>query len=304
MRKVGISLYPFIDKYGEAGALEAARRAGADAVDFNLSAKRCDYRKADSVYSKSDDEIYEHFNALREVASELGIEVYMTHGRLSTFKNDPENDAAVLENARRDCLATRALGAKYCVMHGVTTCNFAPDTPREFMHELNYSFFSQALRFAEENDIYIATETFGDAPNFGCCDFFGNADEFKTFFDRVRAECEYGNRLVMCVDTGHSNKAMRFNNNPTPANVIRMLGSEIKCLHLNDNDTFLDQHRMPGMGSIDWNDVFAALDEVGYNGVYNMELNLASLGKDFIDEYAAFAIKYLKNLLCLRYGDN
>ena len=303
MRRVSISLYPFIDKYGEFGALEAAKLAGADAVDFNLSAKRCDYRKADSVYSKGDEAVYNHFHSLYEKACELGIEVCMTHGRLSTFKNDDENDTAVLENARLDCIATKALGAKYCVMHGVTTCNFAPDTSPDFMHALNYSFFSQVLKFAHENDIYIATETFGDAPNFGCCDFFGNAVEFKKFFDRVRAECEYGDRLVMCVDTGHSNKAMRFNDNPTPANVIRMLGSEIKCLHLNDNDTFLDQHRMLGMGSIDWNDVFNALDEIGYNGVYNMELNLASLGKDFVDEYGAFAIKYLKHLLNVRYGN-
>ena len=303
MKKVSISIAHFQAKYGDIAAVELAARLGADAIDFNLTSKRYDYRSAASIYSKSDDEIYAYFEAIYNRARELGVEICQTHGRISTFKNIPENDAAVLENARRDCLATKALRAPYCVMHGVTTCNFTPDTPAEFMHELNYSFFSQALKFAEEYDVFIATETFGDATNHGCCDFFGNAVEFKKFFDRARAECEYGHRLLMCADTGHSNKAMRFNNNPNPADVIRMLGSDVKCLHLNDNDTFTDQHKMPGMGTIDWNDVFCALDEIGYNGVYNMELAMKFLGVDFAEEYAAFAIKYMKFMLKERYGE-
>ena len=303
MKKVSFSISFLQREYGDVEAIAVAKKLGADAVDFNLCNPRYDYRKSDSVYALSDDGIYDYFSRVKEKADEVGIEIYMTHGRISTFKNISENDAAVLENARRDCLATKALGAKYCVMHGVTTCNFAPDTPPKFMHDLNYSFFSQALKFANEYGIQIATETFGDAPNFGCCDFFGNAVEFKKFYDRVQRECEYASSLVMCADTGHSNKAMRFNDNPTPANVIRMLGSDIKCLHLNDNDTFKDQHKIPGTGCIDWNDVFDALDEIGYDGVYNMELTLKSMGEGFEEEYAAFALKYLKFYLNKRYSN-
>ena len=301
MRKVSIS--GLQSSCGEIGAIETAAAIGADAIDFNICSKDYDYRNEKSIYSKSDDEIVEHFDKIYRRARECGIEICMTHGRISTFKNIPENDEAVLKNARIDCLATKALHAPYCVMHGVTTCNFAPDTPAEFMHDLNYSFFSQALAFAKQYGVQIATETFGDAPNFGCCDFFGNVSEFKRFYDRVQSECEYADSLVMCMDTGHCNKAMRFNNNPTPANAIRALGSDIKCLHLNDNDSFLDQHRMPMMGIIDWDDVFAALDEIGYNGVYNMELSLKRLGAGFEREYAAFAVKHLKFVLKERYGE-
>ena len=304
MRKVSIAISNQQKRYGDLNAIDVAKKIGVDAVDFNLSAPRYDYRVESSIYSKSDEEIFEYFKKIGDHARDIGIEIFMTHGRISTFKNIPENDAAVLKNARLDCLATKALGAKYCVMHGVTTCNFEENTPAEFMHDLNYSFFSQALKYAKEYDVMIATETFGDAPNKGCCDFFGNVSEFKKFYDRVQRECEYADHLVMCMDTGHCNKAMRFNNNPTPSDAIRYLGSNIKCLHLNDNDTFTDQHRMPGIGTIDWKDVLVALDEIGYDGVYNMELTLKLFGDDFADEYAAFAVKYLKHLLAAHYGEN
>ncbi len=89
---------------------------------------------------------------------------------------------------------------------------------------------------------------------------------------------------------------MRYDN-PTPGDVIRRLGSEVTALHLNDNDTLTDQHKMPLSGCIDWNDVLDALDEIGYDGIYNMELNLRHFGEELKVEYAEFAIKVMRNLL-------
>ena len=94
---------------------------------------------------------------------------------------------------------------------------------------------------------------------------------------------------------------MRYNN-PTPADVIRRLGNDVTVLHLNDNDTFTDQHKIPMTGTINWNDVFDSLDEIGYSGVYNMELNLRHFGKEFIVVTAEFAIKVMKHILNERYG--
>ena len=68
--------------------------------------------------------------------------------------------------------------------------------------------------------------------------------------------------------------------------------------------TFItDQHKIPKTGCIDWDDVFAALDEVGYTGVYNMELNLRHFGEDMMEETAAFAVKVMRNILKERYGN-
>ena len=80
-------------------------------------------------------------------------------------------------------------------------------------------------------------------------------------------------------------------------------GKEITVLHLNDNDTLTDQHKMPLSGSMNWNDIFDALDEIGYDGIYNMELNLAFYGSELVVDTAQFAVKVLRRFLDARYGD-
>lgn len=303
-RLVGLSTHNLQDRYGDTRALELARELGADAVDFSIAnAPRWDYRNADSVYAKSDEEIVEYFTALRKRADELGLVISQTHGRLKGYTLDADNNRAVLENARLDCLATKALGAPVCVMHSVATGLVGPETPAETMRNLNAKWFCDALAYAKQYGVTIATETFGDSPKHGICDFFGQADEFLASYERIAAKGDNAAYFSACVDTGHSNKAMRFGN-PKPADVIRQLGSRISTLHLNDNDTMTDQHKTPMTGCIDWADVFNALDEVGYTGAYNMELNLVHFGEDFMLEEAAFAIKVMRHLLRTRYGED
>ena len=208
----------------------------------------------------------------------------------------------MLKNARLDCLVAKTLGAPVCVMHAVTTCRMGPECDPALMRDLNFDMFCKYVELGKQHGIKIATETFGDAPSKKCCDFFGNADEFIKSYNRVAAVGDNAQHFVMCADTGHSNKALRFNNNPKPGDVIRMLGRKIEVLHLNDNDTLTDQHKIPLTGCIDWKDVFDALDEVGYKGVYNMELALNFFGNGFEKQTAEFGVKLMRHFLDTRYG--
>lgn len=299
-RKVSIAIGRFQKRFGDLRALEIAKEIGADAVDF--STIRFDKYNSDTIFSKTEEEIIAYFEEVKKKADELGIKIAQTHGRLQGFVNDKEKDAQFLENARLDCLAASVLKAPVCVIHSVTSIHMGPDAEPQLMRDLNFEMFIEILKFAKQYNVKIASETFGDAVCFDACDFFGNIDEFIMSYNRVAAVDDNAKYFSVCVDTGHSNKAMRYGN-PTPADVIRMLGPNISVLHLNDNDTFVDQHKCPMTGCIDWNDVFDALDEVGYNGIYNMEINLNHFGKDFDVEEAAFCIKVMKNILKERYGE-
>lgn len=301
-RKISIAIGAFQREYGDMKALEIAKEAGVDAVDFDTSSEEWDYRNPDSIFSKSDDEIVEYFTALKRRAEELGIEIGQTHGRITGFKNIKEEDEALIKNARLDCLAASVLGAPVCVMHSVTTIFMGPDAAPELMHKLNFDMFSRIMEFAKLYNIKIATETFGDAVCYNCCDFFGNINEFLMAYNNICEIDDYADYFTICVDTGHSNKASRFNNNPTPGDVIRMLGKNVTVLHLNDNDKMTDQHKIPLSGTIDWDDVFDALDEIGYNGIYNMELVLGCFGDEIKKDTAAFAVKVMRNILDKRYG--
>ena len=119
---IGLSIHNLQKKYGDARALELARELGADAVDFNIAnAPAWDFRQADSVYAKSEEEIVEYFTALRRRADELGLVISQTHGRLRGYTLDADNNLAVLKNARLDCLATKALGEYYTALDYVVT---------------------------------------------------------------------------------------------------------------------------------------------------------------------------------------
>lgn len=300
MKMVGISTHDLQYYYGDRRALEIAKQIGADAVDLSTSAAPLfDYREKNSVYSKSEDEILSYYDGLRRYADELGLVISQTHGRLRGFRKDEAENEAVAKNARLDCLVAHTMGAPICVMHSVATGIVGPQTPPEEMRELNFRWFSAALEFAKQYNVKIASETFGDSPKYKVCDFFGQIDEFITSFDRVAAVGDNARYFTTCVDTGHSNKAMRFGN-PTPADVIRRLGKRVEALHLNDNDTLTDQHKIPMTGCIDWMDVLDALDEIDYQGVYNMELNLEHFGADFMIETAEFSVKVMRQMLRAR----
>lgn len=298
-KKISISTAPFQSVYGDKEALTIAKRLGVDAVDFNTDASNGIYNDVgteDSVYSLGEDAVIAYYRDLRAHADALGLRICMTHGRGIAITGIPRYDDVLYTNARYDLLAASILGADVCVMHTVNTFAQGKDCPPERMHELNLSLFTNMLSLAAEYNVPVATETFGDAPGLGVCDFFGNIDEFVCGYEAVCAASPHAALFKTCVDTGHSNKATRYGN-PTPADVIRRLGTRTVCLHLHDNDTFTDQHKIPGTGCIDWEDVLCALDEVGYDGYYNMECALNYYGDDFLIECGAFAVKAMRQLI-------
>ncbi len=300
-RLVSFSLFSLQETYGDRRALELARECGADAVDFSLEYGTNDYRNKDCVYAQGDAAVRQYYEDIKRYADSLGIIIGQTHGKLPGFRNIKEEDDALVENTRLDCIATAALGAPVCVVHNATSIFFGANPDPALMHKMSFDMFSRIVPHAAAAGVKIATETFGDAVKFNACDFFGNIDEFEKAYAAVKAVDALRDHFTACVDTGHSNKAMRYGN-PKPGDVIRRLGKEVTVLHLNDNDTFTDQHKLPMTGTIDWNDIFDALDEIGYNGIYNMELRLVHFGRDFQVETAAFAVKLMRYLLRERYG--
>ncbi len=299
-KKVGISIGQLQHEYGDKRALEIAAQIGADSVDFAThyyDRREWDFREKSSIYAQGDDAVVAYFSDLKKYADSLGIIIGQTHGRGEGFMNDKELDDAQVENARLDLLAASALGAEVCIVHNATSINHGPNPDPKLMRNLSFEQYTRMLPYAAKYKVKLATETFGDAVCYDAVDFFGDIKEFLMTYNRIYAASPYRDWFTVCMDTGHTNKASRFGN-PKVGDVIRMIGKNITALHLNDNDTLTDQHKIPMTGTIDWYDTMNALDEIGYSGIYNMELHLPHFGKDgFEIETAAFAIKVMKNML-------
>lgn len=296
---VGLSIGRWQMMYGDEEALKMAKEAGADAVDFDLLGYD------ENLYLKSEDEVLSHIEKVARAAASMDLLISQTHGRICGYNADEEFNAQQKRFAELDLKATRLLNCGHCAMHGPTYIDQDINTDPVLLRELAFRNFSDYLPMAREAGVKIATETFGDATRTfdssgrTCIDFFGNAHEFISIYDRIKKEAPAGDFFCVCMDTGHTNKSLRFPGQPTPAEMIRRLGKNIEILHLHDNDCMTDQHKVPRSGNIDWKDVMAALRETGYNGVYNMELVLTYFGesREIMAAYAEFAVKVMRNML-------
>jgi sugar phosphate isomerase/epimerase len=73
--------------------------------------------------------------------------------------------------------------------------------------------------------------------------------------------------IGICVDTGHAGLG-----DLGTGRAIRMAGPKLFTTHLQDNFGKQDDHMPPGMGYIDWKDVFQALKEIKYKRTLMLEL--------------------------------
>ena len=284
MKKIGISCRAVLKRYGVERGLEICKESGFDAVDFSLE----HYKPEDEIYGGSEDAFESHFAAIRKKAEELELEISQTHGRCATYRPDDEaTNEWVRVVTERDLKATAALGSPSCVVHFINNSRWGKQ-PAEVMRRESDRMFNDIIPYAEKHKVNIAIETFGAAKISGARirEFFADPTEFKQQYERMNTQYK-----TMCVDTGHIHEAESFWV-PTPEEMIRILGSDISILHLHDNNSHWDDHLLPGMGNINWPAVFEALDDIGYQGVYNFEL--AMRFGHMTEEFVRFAGKYLR----------
>jgi len=289
VKEISISTVLLQKKYGDMRALEIAKEAGFDAVDFNLEV----YGGGENcIYHRSWDEFETYFTNLKKKADELGIKIGQTHGRGLTFTPDEERNDFIRFVTERDIKATKLLGAPACVIHSVSPLKYGK-VSGDMMRDLNQKMFGEFIPWAEEAQVKIAQETFGNVTVDGekILDFFGNVHELKAQHEQLPTEWK-----TLCMDTGHVNLATAFGVMP-PEDAIRFFGDAITLTHLHDNNTFTDQHLPPRMeGTINWENVFDAFEEIGYKGTYNFELHMYYFG-DLMEEYVRFLGKYLRKFV-------
>jgi sugar phosphate isomerase/epimerase len=94
--------------------------------------------------------------------------------------------------------------------------------------------------------------------------------------------------LGVILDTAHQHAQKEM----LPLSVEK-LGRHIRYVHVADNDGLVNRHFVPGTGTIDWEEVFLALQRQGFSGYYAVDLEqMPELehcfvqGKRFLEAYA------------------
>lgn len=265
-RPISLSVMELQTRFGDEKMLEIASRAGFDGVDMDVM----NYGSGclPDVYHMPQEQLEEYFDGIRRCAERLGIAIAQTHNIMSAYRpNDEAYNRDLLLRARKGIEATRLLGCRYTVTHCINSFRWGDETPPEVMHRENQRMFADILDAIEQNGVCATLESFGRSTQ-DHCDCFGDAQRMLAEYESLPTQ-----HKAFCVDTGHTHTVASMGQ-PSAADFIRLFGSRVKILHLNDNDGLLDQHLIPGQGTIDWPDVFDALEEIGYEGYYNYELHL------------------------------
>ena len=79
--------------------------------------------------------------------------------------------------------------------------------------------------------------------------------------------------LRCCFDTNH----LLYED---PVDFAYKVGNKIATMHVSDCDFTNEKHWFPGVGLIRWHDLYKALVEVGYNGVWMYELGFGTYSPD------------------------
>lgn len=195
---------------------------------------------------------------LGDFARQNGFEISQGHLKQNIKICSDENAIAELY---RWIDLYEAIGIKNMVLH----CDALAKSglQREERIRKNVETLKLIAKYVENRDVYICLENMRPRVLQSAPLIDADADDLLRIIDLVGSE-----RLGICLDTGHLNLTSRDQR----AFILRS-GKKLRALHIADNDGTSDQHLMPfAGGNIDFESVVSALWDVGYQGVFNLEI--------------------------------
>ena len=123
----------------------------------------------------------------------------------------------------------------------------------------------QLLEFVADTDFTICLENLRPNPT------VADADKILEWIHLLG-----GKNLGICLDTGHLHVANISKKTTTQSqgDFIRRAGSYLQATHINGNDGTDDYHLAPFAikNSVHWPEVVTALREIGYDGLFTLEI--------------------------------
>lgn len=268
-------------RLGERGAIELLAKAGFDAVDYGFSPW---LERGEMVWNT--DGYAAYAKEVRQIAEDNGVYFNQAHGPFvfdtSLF---PDYTRQVLPLFRRCFEACALLGVPHMVIHPIHHLPYKGNEAK--MWDINMEFYHLLLPFARDFGVKIALENmYQYDPRRGVLtrDVFAVPERYAAFYDELNDPS-----FICLVDTGHCGIV-----GEDAERMLRVMGSRVKALHVNDNLFRTDDHVVPGHGHLDWNGVTRALADIGYTGDITFEV--LNIYRAYDDAFLPVSAKYLHDV--------
>ncbi len=236
--------------------------AGIEAMEISVGLEKC---------------LQFDFENTAALAKKHGIELWSFHLPFMPFSDIDISSPKICEKTL-DCLKMlidkgAAVGIKRFIVHPSGEPIISAEK-REIRMQTSKQSLKTLAQYADERGAVIAVE---DLPR--TC-LGRNSDEI---LELISAD----DRLGVCFDTNHllSEKITDF---------IKRVGDRIITTHISDYDFVDEKHWLPGEGKIDWQELYKALCETGYDGVWLYELGFK----------APKTLERKRDLTCFDFSEN
>lgn len=166
---------------------------------------------------------------------------------------DPAIRDVVRRRMEQALSVCEALNATHCVVH-------SPFTTWDY---------NNVDRFPEwrQNKIENCHATLGSAvkraETLGVTLVIENIEDINPLDRQELARSFKSKAVAVSIDTGHAHYAHGSTGAPPVDYYVQAAGKDLQHVHLQDADGYADRHWAPGMGTIHWHAVFAALQRTG-----------------------------------------
>ena len=238
-------------RFGQAEAVRMIAAAGFDAADISMFDD--DWNRW--MYSDGFEPLVME---VKRAAKESGIVLNQAHAPFPTMK---EGDAAFnvvrMAQVKRSIEIAGMLGVRNIVVHPVVF--------QKQMKKKNLDMYRELEPVARRAGVKIALENmwgWDTRRNIICKNVCSDAKGLAEYYDALDPDV-----FTVCLDIGHIGLVGDYE-----APTIRKLGAKrLTCLHVHDTDYRNDLHTLPFCGRLPWQEIMAALGEIGYTGDLTFE---------------------------------
>lgn len=166
----------------------------------------------------------------------------------------------IMDQIKRELEVFGQLGIRNAVLH----FNGCKELPPEERFDRRIACVRELQAFVKGSDLYLCLENLPSEPD------TYTAEKLLHILDTVGGE-----NLGICLDTGHLHLVNgRGEAVQTQRAFILTAGKRLRALHITENNGKNDVHQMPysARTGIDWPQVVAALKEIDYDGLFNLEI--------------------------------